>query len=185
MKNTWFICILILIAARAHAQNNLFSLGVDVNIPQDVLTTLAKTGWGTSFRYERILKPRLNATATASLIFFAKKSVSQTKAQIVATTKSTMIPVQAGLKYYIFQSHNGNGLFLTGETGIHIMMAKGTINGSDVPINTETHFSYSAGIGYRLRKVELAFRQQFISVSGDTFTYSNIRLSVLLNKQIQ
>jgi hypothetical protein len=186
MKYIFCTSILMLVVVQALAQNNLFSHGVNLCIPQNALASSAKTGWGTSFRYERILTAKLNATGSMSVVIFGKKSLTiATQPSTIITTKSIMIPIQVGLKYYIFQPNHVDGLFVNGETGLHVLTGKTTINNRDATPDNETDFSYSISIGYKLRKFEISYKQQFISSGGKTIDYSDIRLSWFLNRKSQ
>lgn len=145
------------------------------------MTYSAKTGWGGTFRYERALMPRLNATATMSLVLFGRRSISSPS--VTLTTKYTMVPIQVGLKYFLVQPNPTKGLFVNGELGVHRINTKGTFNGADVPIDADTNFSYSLGIGYRIRRVELSYKRQFVSGHDITLNYSDFRLSLFLNNK--
>lgn len=183
MKNIWFALILVLAAIHSQAQKNIFIYGADLVIPGDHLAVSTNTGWGTTIRCERVLKSKLNATATLSFLFFGKKTWTlPTIPPTVITSKSTMAPIQLGLKYFLIQNQKMNGLFVNGESGVHVINYKGTINGRDVPIQGDTRFSYSLGIGYKLNDFEIAFKQQFFLAANSTFSYSNVRLSWILRR---
>jgi hypothetical protein len=46
MKILFVISFLILISVPVVAQKNLFSIGVNLDVPQDVISHSAATGWG-------------------------------------------------------------------------------------------------------------------------------------------
>lgn len=173
----------------AISQRNRFSLGAELVIPNGNFTNIATTGWGAAFRYELSLNRYFTGIATVEGASFGEKTVTLSPPPYSSvgiwsfSTKTTMIPIQIGAKFNLANIGEEQNLFLTGELGANILMARASLNGSDVPINTETDFCYAVGAGYRVRRFELSYRQQFVTSSGKSINYSCVRLTWLIPRK--
>ena len=102
----------------------------------------------------------------------------------------SMIPVQAGLKYYFTEQQLG--FYAHGQVGIHSATIKTedfTILGVTVAgtSDSNTNLSYALGVGYQLEKLDLGLRYNAITPDGDapdgakSSSYIGLRIGYLLN----
>jgi len=119
-----------------------FSLGADVAFPSGDWSDYFGTGFGVSGRYEAAIQPKLNWTASIGFLSFSGKNSN--------TLTETVWPVTGGVKYY-FQKSNG-GVYGAADMGLFFGN-----NGAG------TKFGFSPGIGYRLQKLDFAFRYNLVT----------------------
>jgi hypothetical protein len=175
------LMFLIFLPTIAHGQRSFASLGVDVGVPNNQLKSSTKTGFGFSLRYEHPLNKKLAVMGTLGNLWFGKKSYTQkTTPPTTLTSKVNMLLMQAGMKYYLSStSKDQKGLYVFGELGVHIVNIFVTFNRNQGSAQ-EGNFSYAPGVGYRVRNLELSYRQQFLTSHGSSVNYSGFKLAYVL-----
>lgn len=157
------------LSAAAHAQNGRFSLGLEAALPMGDFGDNAGTGFGASLRYEHPLADKLGLTGTVGYITFGKKTVDLGPFGKYEY-KNSMIPVQAGLKYYFQEAQEG--FYVMAELGVHVFSAKVTVPsytllGTTIPesssTDSKTNLSYAPEIGYHLANLDFGVRYQLFS----------------------
>jgi hypothetical protein len=175
------LMLLIFLPAVAYGQRSFASLGADLGVPNNQLKSSAKTGFGFSLRYEHPLNKKIAVMGTLGNLWFGKKSYTQkTNPPTILTSKVNMLLMQAGVKYYLSStSKDQKGLYVFGELGIHIVTVFITLNRNQGS-GQEGNFSYAPGVGYRIRNLELSYRQQFLRSHGSSVNYSGFKLAYVL-----
>ncbi len=182
MKKILFVIFLLPVIS-VNGQRIIFSQGLDVVIPHGILKSSANTGFGQSFRCDLIFNKYLVGIGTVGFMSFGQKTYTTTAPPASISTKTRMIPIQAGMKFYVMHNPSKkSGIYLSGETGLNILINKSTLNGTNENIPTEYDFGYAFGAGYIINRFELSYRQQFVKPSGKTINYSGFRLAWLLSK---
>jgi hypothetical protein len=179
------LTFLFFIPVLAFGQRSFVSLGVDLGIPNTQLKSTAKNGVGLSARYEHPFGNKLAVMGTIGNMSFGKKSFTQkTNPPTTLISKVNMFQIQTGLKYYLTStSKDQKGVYVFGELGIHIVTIYATVNKSQGSAQ-DADFSYAPGIGYRVRNLELSYRQQYVKIShGESVNYSGFRLAYVLKKK--
>ncbi|MCC6384745.1 MAG: outer membrane beta-barrel protein [Bacteroidia bacterium] len=166
----------------AFAQSGRFSAGLELALPMGDFADAAGMGFGATLRYEYPLSDNLALTGDAGYLMFGKKSYSIGFGDV--ESKSSMIPVQVGAKYYFGEVQNGfyAGLLL----GIHSISSKVTtpeytfMNVTIPSTSTSestTKLSYAPQVGYHLANIDIGARYQMIATEGSTSSYLGIRLA--------
>ena len=124
-----------------------FSVGAEVAIPMGTpWSDGVNTGFGGSLSYQAPINDNLSWTG-----YFGYQSYG-TKFGGYAIS---IIPIQAGVKYYFTES--GNGFY--GEFDLGVFIAS-----SNVPNSTsESKFGFTPAIGYRVSSFDLGLRYNLIS----------------------
>jgi hypothetical protein len=125
-----------------------FSIGADLAFPQGDIGDAVGIGFGVDARYEAPINDNLSWMATAGFLTFGEKDDSGLKLSI--------IPINAGLKYYFTESFNG--FYAGAELGFNIAKVKIDGGGSD----SETKFGFAPQIGYHLANFDFALRYAII-----------------------
>jgi hypothetical protein len=143
-----------------------FSAGAELALPSGDFGDAVGTGFGVSVRYEAPINDNLSWMATAGFLTFGKKEVAG------IDYSASLIPINAGLKYYFTESFNG---FYGGvELGLNIAKAKakGEIAGFEVDESeSSTEFGFAPQVGYHLANFDFAVRYAIVS----DFDYIGIR----------
>jgi hypothetical protein len=203
IKLTLISFITFILICPAFAANPRFSIGLNGALPVGSYSDYAAFGVGGSARFELPLGDYLGLTITGTFLGFGKKTREEQGLMNYDYTQS-LIPVQAGLKYYF--AGQQTGFYINGEAGVsflslQIFRGAKTVNldgnSFDVPEydNTEStsNFSWAAGIGYALDNWDLGlnfngftetvkFQQLVNNVFTDnnqdnTFNYLNLRIA--------
>jgi hypothetical protein len=138
--------LVIFSVASSFAQGR-FSIGADLAFPQGDIGDAVGIGFGADVRYESPINDNLSWMATAGFLSFGEKDDSGVKLSI--------IPINAGLKYYFTESFNG--FYAGAELGFNI--AKVKFDGGD---DSETKFGFAPQIGYHLANFDFALRYSII-----------------------
>jgi hypothetical protein len=148
------VVMMALIAASvsfASAQGR-FSVGAELGLPMGDFGDISGLGIGGTVRYESAINENLNWMGTAGYISFAEKDDYGVKVSI--------IPIQAGLKYYFNESFNG--FYGGAQIGFNIVKAKTDFLGESVSAS-DTEFGFAPEIGYHLSVIDISARYQVIS----------------------
>lgn len=145
------------VKAQSVAKSNLrFGIGVDGLVPVGNTATVENFGIGITPRLQYSISDKFALTFTSGLYHFFPKTVSYpASGSFPATTfktKSDIIPVKVGAKYFISQN-----FYLAGEVGVGFEVADG---GGPV------HFIASPGIGYANKKWDIGARYENLSGNG-------------------
>ncbi len=148
-----------------HAQTNQLSLGVDLGLPMDPLSKEYTFIPGVSAGFELPLGTNMGLTLQAGYL------IPQAKSDFTDVLSSaSIIPVQAGLKYY-FQEQQ-NGFYGHAQVGIHAFSESfkaidvAGIHVADAETRSETNLSWAIGAGYQLDKLDIGLRFNMI-IPGD------------------
>lgn len=179
------------LAGGVMAQSNQISLGADVALPMGDFGDVYSLGIGPAVGFELPVGDNLGVTLQVSYMFLTVKDDFSD-----FIDKSSMLPVQAGLKYY-FQDQQ-EGFYGHAQLGIHsssATTAEYTIPGipgltPDIVVPSETesssNFSWAIGAGYQLEKLDIGVRYNSISPDSDVdgaeaSNYIGLRLAYLLS----
>lgn len=175
MKISFLTLLFFNLALILIGQKSMFSVGLEAAIPNDNFGLIANNGLGGSFRYEYALDNHFTLTGTLNYCSFGEKKISLPGGPALRF-KTSMLPVQIGTKFYFFgNSQIHKGLYATGEIGVNTLFFKATVNGSSDP-STDTNFIYAPGLGYKLGRLEISYRQQIATNSQYSINYSSIRI---------
>jgi hypothetical protein len=159
------IVAVVAISSASFAQGR-FSVGAELGLPMGDFGDAAGIGFGGSLRYEGTINDNLNWTGTLGYLTFSEKDNSGLKV--------SMIPVQAGVKYYFTESFSG--FYGAAELGVHMVKSKfeGEFFGVPVSVSeSSTEFSFAPALGYHLGAVDVALRYQIVSDAN----YLGVRLA--------
>ena len=129
-----------------------FSAGLELGFPMGDFADLSGMGIGISGRYEAGINENLNWMGTIGYLSFAEKDDIGAKVSI--------IPIQAGLKYYFTESFNG--FYAGAELGFNMVKVEidnDFFEGSE----SETEFGFAPTIGYHLGNLDFGARYQIIN----------------------
>ena len=155
----------------------ILSGGLEVALPMGDWADVNPLGFGASIGAEYPLNDNISADVQVGYIFL---TVDDELSDFIAS--SSMIPAQAGVRYYIDEV--GTGLYVKGLVGIHAASTKTedftflgvTVEGETA---TETNLSFGAGAGFILNDViDLSLRFNIISTDvdgGDASNYLGFR----------
>ena len=171
-------------ATSLSAQHKQVSLGVDLAFPQGDFNKEFTLGVGPSAGFELPLGTHFGVTAQASYcILLLKDDIKE------VLDGATLIPLQAGLKYFVMESQRG--LYLHGQAGVHLFTEKFKENaafGLDAETESSSRFSWGLGAGYQLEKLDIGLRFNSIAPKtaedgeeAEAFTYLGLRLGYLIN----
>ena len=184
MKKTLFTLCAVALGTGAFAQNNQVSLGLDLALPMGDFGDVYSLGVGPTAGFEL---PFGKAAATVDLsymILMVKSDFSD------AIKSASMVPIQAGLKYY-FQEEQ-RGLYGHLQLGVHMSSVTtedidlgplGTIEGET---DSNSNFSWAIGAGYAMEKLDIGLRYNSISPDSDVegaeaSNYIGLRVAYLIN----
>lgn len=167
------------------AQSNQLSFGADLGLPMGDFGDLSSLIVGPTVGFELPVGDNLGVTIQAGYqIVMLKDDVKD------FYDSYSMIPAQAGLKYY-FQEQQ-EGFYGHAQLGIHSTSYKtkdldlgilGTIEGTS---ESSTNFSWAIGAGYQLEKLDIGLRYNSISPDSDVegaeaANYIGLRIAYLLS----
>jgi len=139
-----------------------FSVGPEVAIPMSDFGDLVGVGIGGSLRYEAPINENLSWMGTVGFISFGKKSFDDGFGGEYDFS-ATIIPIQAGLKYYFTESFSG--FYAGAELGANLVKGKASGDGVSVS-DSETKFGFAPQVGYHLSVIDISARYQIISDSN-------------------
>jgi opacity protein-like surface antigen len=148
------------------AQDFRFSAGLELALPMGDFGDAYPLGYGLSLGGELPFADKFGATLTAG---YTLLSVDSDLKDFVKS--SGMIPVQAGIKYYISEAQDG--LYFHGQIGVHSLSVTTediTIFGQTTKGTTEsdTNLSFALGAGYFISEsIDLGLRYNIITSSED------------------
>ena len=174
----------IIASAGLFGQNNQVSLGVDLGFPQGDFGKEFSMAVGPTAGFELPIGDHIGITAQASYcIMLLKDDIKE------VLDGASLIPLQAGLKYYFQESQSG--FYAHGQLGVHMFAEKFKENdafGLEAETESNTNFSWAIGAGYQLKKLDLGVRYNSISPSeeeggeeAEAFTYIGLRIAYLIN----
>jgi hypothetical protein len=175
------IMILVAIPLASTAQTTSGFFGTSAVVPNDNLKKYSKVGIGASFLFEVAFHPRFSAYGSFALISFSRRNYPMsTPPYGIDAFSAESVPIQFGGKYYLseFVKHKGR-FFVAAEVGASIFTIKNTYNGTTKQ-TTETNPSFAPAFGYRLNRLELSVRQQYVFGSTTTYNYWDFRIGLTI-----
>lgn len=144
-----------------------FGIGLDGLIPVGNTSTYQHSGLGITPRLQYSVSDKLAVTFTSGIYHFFPKTVtypvSGSFPSFTIKSKSDVIPVKAGAKFFI-----GRNFYIAGEAGLGFEVAEG-----GGPI----HFLWSSGIGYAGKKWDIGARYENFSGHGYSDGVTAIRVA--------
>ncbi len=165
-----------------------FSVGAELAHPMGDIADAAGMGFGASLGYELSVSDNLGLTGNAGYLMFGGKTYSNGFVDI--ESKSSMIPIQIGGKYYFGETMEG--LYLGAQLGVHMISSKVeipsyTFMGITVPGSSETEsstkLSYAPQVGYHLANIDLGLRYQMVATEGSTTSYLGVRIAYVFGEK--
>jgi len=183
-KHTLSICTALLVGTTLVGQSNQVSLGIDALLPQGDFNKEFSMGIGPSVGFELPVGDHIGITAQAAYsILLLKDDIKE------VLDGASLIPLQAGLKYYFQESQSG--IYAHGQLGVHMFSEKFKENaafGLEAETESEAHFSWGIGAGYQLEKFDLGIRYNSISPKSEegegeaeAFSYIGLRIAYLIS----
>jgi len=172
------------LAGTMSAQSNQISIAADLGLPLGDFGDFASFIIGPSVGFELPVGDKLGITAQLGYQIVTLKDDNP------FIKSYTMIPVQAGLKYYFMDQQEG--FYGHGQVGIHSSTIKTediTILGVTIPGSSDsnTNLSWAIGLGYQMEKLDIGLRYNSIMPDGDapdgtsSSSYIGLRVGYLLN----
>lgn len=161
---------LLLVSTVSYCQNFIAPIVSGLS-PKDNLESGANVGFGVGLKYQHQFGSRVEAFAAIEYFSFGRKTTNG-----IATTKSTMLPIQVGAIWFFPGADKKMRYFISGQAGFHQLYTDATLNGAKVTIPDESKFSYSPGVGLRSGKFDLGYRMQWVGTS-QVIRYSVVYLS--------
>jgi len=167
------------------AQLGPVSLGAELALPTGDFGESYPLGYGVSVGYEQPIGEKLGITLQAGYIMLG---VDEAAATII--DKSSMMPIQAGAKYYL--AERGSGLYAHVQGGVHNLSVTtkdidlglfGTFPGTTT---SDSYLSGAFGVGYVLNnKIDVGIRYNIIAPDSDiegasASNYIGVRLAYKL-----
>jgi hypothetical protein len=166
MKKLLLSIVAVIALSSASFAQGRFSIGPELALPMGDFGDGAGIGFGGTLRYEGTINDNLNWMGTAGYLTFGEKDNSGLKV--------SMIPVQAGVKYYFTESFSG--FYGGAELGVHLVKSKIETEIFGVPYSasvSSTEFSFAPSLGYHLGAVDIALRYQIVADAN----YLGVRLA--------
>ena len=179
MKKVLAILVVLggLTIAQVQAQDFRFSAGLELALPMGDFGDVNPLGYGLSLGGEMPFGDNFAATLTAGYVLL---SVDSDIKDFIKS--SAMIPIQAGVKYYI--SEQQDGLYLHGQIGVHsssVTTEDITILGVTTEGSTESdsNLSFAFGAGFFVNEnIDLGLRYNIITTDvegADASAYLGLR----------
>ncbi|MFM7730399.1 MAG: outer membrane beta-barrel protein, partial [Flavobacteriales bacterium] len=129
------------------AQIGPVSLGAEIALPLGDFGDAASFGYGLSAGYEHPINEKLGVTANVGYVML---SVDDAAKDFIKNY--SMMPIQAGVRYYL--SEKTNGLYFHGQVGVHNLSV--TTNAIDLGIldtipettTSDSYLSFALGAGF-------------------------------------
>ena len=168
MKKQFLSFVAVLgMSAVSFAQVGPVSLGAEVALPLVDFGDAASFGYGVSAGYEHPLNDKLGVTANVGYVMLAVDDASKDFIK-----NYSMMPLQAGLRYYM--GEKSNGLYFHGQVGVHSLSV--TTNAIDLGIlgtipettSSDSYLSFALGAGFMLsEKLDLNLRYNIITADSE------------------
>ncbi len=160
-----------------------------VSIPDSKLENIAGTGVTIGLNYERKLGVKFKARLSTAFVYFGSKHYPPLGVPVGQPVsldyRTSMLPVQVGIKFFPFSKFLGGKLFIGGRLGVQAVFFESDNIGYLESVfykSQELDFSYVPSVGFDLKGACFEYEQQFIASRGNqllkSVTYSNIKLSV-------
>ena len=157
MRNVVTI-IAVLFCAQSHAQKgvNKLVLAIDIGFPTGDFANVANIGAGPQAKFLFGIIPAGDITATTGVAFYPLKKKVDPGFSGYDDLKGTwsVIPILVGYRHNL-----SNGIFLEPQLGMGIYALKAKYQGGSES-DSETAFTWAAGIGYAKKNIEIGGRYQ-------------------------
>ncbi|HRH38543.1 MAG TPA: DUF3575 domain-containing protein [Flavobacteriales bacterium] len=182
MKKTTTILFATVLAGAVSAQSKQISAGADVMLPMGDFGKEFTMAVGPSVGFELPVGDKLALTAQATYgIMLLKDDIKE------VLNSATLIPLQAGVKYYFQGSQNG--LYAHAQVGVHMFSEKFKENalfGLSAETESQTRTSFGGGIGYQMDKLDFGLRYNMLLAGeeeegseSDGWSYVGLRVAYL------
>ena len=149
------------------SQAQEFSAGIELGMPVSKSDNNG-LGIGGSFRYEGPWGTQTSLVLDGGYLSFSGKTVGT-----ISYPTVTMIPIQAGVKYYF--DNPSFGLYVSGQLGIHFV---------SVASESQQDFGYAPGIGYHLEKIDVGVRfQAILGANNESYNFIGLRIAYILTEK--
>lgn len=185
-KKVLVVCAALALSGGAMAQSPQISFGADIGLPMGDFGEVASLMIGPNVGFEYPMGDKLGLTAQVGYDLVMLKDDAKD-----AFDKYSIMPLQAGLKYYFQESQKGfYGHAQVGAHNISVTTADidlgpfGKVEGKS---DSQTNLSWAVGAGYQLEKLDIGLRYNSISPDSDApdgtnpATYIGLRVAYLLN----
>jgi Outer membrane protein beta-barrel domain len=169
------------------AQSKQVSLGLDLGLPLDPLSKEYTLLVGPSAGFELPIGDNLGITLNISYLLPQAKSDFKE-----VLSSATLLPIQAGVKYYFTESQNG--FYGHAQIGVHSFSESfkaidvAGIHVADAETKSETNLSWAIGAGYQLEKFDIGLRYNMImageaeaGAETEPKSYIGLRVAYLLS----
>ena len=178
----------LLLASGLMAQGHQISIGADLLMPQGDFSKEFSLGVGPTLGYELPVGDKVGITIQAGYdILMLKDEIKE------VLEGATIIPAQAGLKYYFQESQSG--VYAHAQAGIHAFSEKYKENalfGLEAETESKTNFSWGIGAGYQLSKLDIGIRYNMVMAGeeeggsdgeeeGEALSYIGLRIGYILS----
>ncbi len=178
----------LLLASGLMAQGHQISIGADLLMPQGDFSKEFSLGVGPTLGYELPVGDKVGITIQAGYdILMLKDEIKE------VLEGATIIPAQAGLKYYFQESQSG--VYAHAQAGIHAFSEKFKENalfGLEAETESKTNFSWGIGAGYQLSKLDIGIRYNMVMAGeeeggsdgeeeGEALSYIGLRIGYILS----
>jgi opacity protein-like surface antigen len=174
----------IIASASLFGQSTQVSIGADVIIPQGDWSEEFIAGVGPTLGVEVPFGQKVAVTVQAGYDYLAVKDDFN---EILEG--ASIIPVQAGLKYFFQTSQNG--VYAHGQVGVHSFSEKfkeNTAFGLDADTESKTNLSFGIGAGYQGDNFDLGLRYNVVTAGkeedgekAESLSYIGVRLGFLIH----
>lgn len=146
-----------------------FSIGPEVAMPVGDWSDVVGLGIGGTVRYEGAINDNLNWMATAGYLSFGDKED--------LGVKFSMIPINAGVKYYFDESFSG--FYAGAELGFNVVKAKYEDTGFGSFSASETKFGFAPMVGYHISVIDIGAKYALVSDAN----YFGVRVAYVFGGQ--
>jgi len=165
-KHIGILIMMVALTIGGFSQDFMPSIGLEVAIPTGDFGDAYTLGYGLSAAAELPLGDNLGVTLTAGYLLLSPDS------EIKDFIKSSsMIPIQAGLKYYF--SEQQSGIYAHVQVGVHsFSLTTEDFDFGGITVKGETtsesNLSFAPGAGFMINeKLDLALRYNIITAGSD------------------
>ncbi len=177
-------CAGLLLASGLMAQGHQISIGADLLMPQGDFSKEFSLGVGPTVGFEVPVGDKAGITIQAGYdILMLKDEIKE------VLDGATIIPAQAGLKYYFQESQSG--VYAHAQAGIHAFSEKfkeNSLFGLEEETESKTNFSWAIGAGYQLSKLDIGIRYNMVMAGeeegeeeGEALSYIGLRIGYILS----
>ena len=175
MKRIDLVLAALVFAGGLYAQGSQISLGADVAIPlREFNNKNVRLGRGPAVGFELSVGEKFGITLQAAYDFLVSND------SIRRGKSSALIPVQAGLKYYL--QGQQKGFYAHGQLGIHNTLTRyrdSIFNDNDIEP------TWAIGLGYQLEQFDFGVRYNNLLgwnfKGGHPVGYLGVRIAFLFN----